>query len=141
MGGQWQLSDAWVFAAIEGTGVEDGYTLTQVVAKGDGINHAILTEEEFCRAVPRLAAAGLIGAELGADRYWHTEKGSELYARCMRRRGLFGWIDAIPPALRRLGSPFDGPWNLPPGAFDNAVREWHRQALQIRARLDRGRRR
>lgn len=128
MGGQWQISDAWVFAAIEGTGVEDGYTLTQVVAKGDGINHAILAEEEFCRAVPRLAAAGLIGADLGADRYWHTERGSELYERCMRRRGLFGWIDTIPPALRRLGSPVDGPWNLAAGTFDNAVREWHREA-------------
>jgi hypothetical protein len=140
VGGQWQLSDAWVFAAIEGSGVEDGYTLTQVIAKGDAINHAIITEEEFCRAVPRLAAAGLVGADLAADRYWHTDKGNELYQRCMKRRGLFGWIDAIPPALRRLGPPQDGPWDLPTGAFASGVRQWHRQAQQILVGLDRGRR-
>jgi hypothetical protein len=141
VGGQWDFSDAWVFAAIEGNSAEDGYALTQVIAKGDGINHAIITEAEFCRAVPRLIAAGLIGADLVADRYWHTDKGHELYERRMKRRGLFGWIEAIPPALRRLGPPQDGPWDLPPGAFDNAVREWHRQAQEILARLDRRKRR
>lgn len=140
MDGRWQLSDAWVFAAIEGSGVENGYTLTQVIAKGDGINHAVVSEEEFCRAVPRLVAAGLIGADLAADRYWRTDEGNALYKRCMKGRGLFGWIDAVPPVLRRLGPPQDGPWNLPPGVFDSGVREWHRQAQQMLARSDRGRR-
>jgi len=55
---QWTVSDAWVFSSIEGTGPDDGYTLTQIIAKADGINHAILTEAEFTQAVSRLAAAG-----------------------------------------------------------------------------------
>jgi hypothetical protein len=65
---QWTTSDAWVFSSIEGTSPDDGYTLAQIIAKADGINHAILTESEFVRAVPRLLAAGLIGASGGANR-------------------------------------------------------------------------
>jgi hypothetical protein len=118
------MADAWVFAAIEGRCPDDGYTLTQVIAKGDCINHAILTEQEFTRAVPRLINADLVGADLDADRYWHTAFGRDLYARRMKRRGLFGWIDAIPPALEGLGPPRDGEWPLAPGAFERAVRGW-----------------
>jgi hypothetical protein len=70
---QWTRSDAWVFSSIEGTGPGDGYTLAQIVAKADGINHDILTEGEFTRAVPRLVAIGLIGEQAEADRYRHTE--------------------------------------------------------------------
>jgi hypothetical protein len=102
---QWMMSDAWVFSSIDGTGPDDGYTLAQVIAKADGINHAILTEAEFTQAVARLVAAGLIGAQAEADRYWHTEAGRVLYRQRMKRRGLFGWIDAIPPVLRRRGEP------------------------------------
>lgn len=119
----WTISDAWVFACIEGTGPHDGYTLTQILVKAEGINHAALTEAEFTRAVPRLVAAGLIGADANADRYWHTDAGRMLYRQRMKRHGLFGWIDAIPPALRRLGEPQGFLWSLPPGAFDRAIRQ------------------
>ena len=132
---QWTLSDAWVFSSIEGTGPDDGYTLAQIIAKADGINHAMLTEAEFTRAVPRLVAAGLIGAEPEIDRYWHTEAGRALYRQRMKRRGLFGWIKAMPPALRRLGEPQDTAWSLPAGVFDDAAQQWHQQANAILRRL------
>lgn len=135
MATQWILSDAWVFSSIEGTGPGDGYTLTQIIAKADGINHAILTEAEFTQAVPRLVAAGLIGAQPEADRYWHTAAGRAMYRQRMKRRGLFGWIDAIPPALRQLGEPQDTAWSLPAGVFDRAVQEWHQRAAMILKRL------
>lgn len=128
---EWELSDAWVFAAIQGHSIEDGDTLTEVIANGDAINHAILTEAEFTRAVPRLINAGLIGADLAADRYWRTPAGHALFEQRMKRRGMFGWIDAIPPALRRLGPPNDGEWVLPPGSFDRAVRAWLRRGSAI----------
>jgi hypothetical protein len=131
MAAEWTLSDAWVFSSIEGTGPGDGYTLAQVIAKGDGINHAIVAEAEFTRAVPRLVAAGLIGADADADRYWHTEAGRALYQQRMKRRGAFGWMEAIPPALSRLGEPQDTPWRLPPGAFARAAQEWHKRAAAI----------
>jgi hypothetical protein len=70
VGAQWTISDAWVFSSIEGTSADDGYTLAQIITKADGINHAVLTENEFIQAVPRLVAAGLIGAMAKADRYW-----------------------------------------------------------------------
>jgi hypothetical protein len=135
MATQWAFSDAWVFSSIEGTSPDNGYTLTQIVAKADGINHAILTEAEFTQAVSRLVAAGLIGARPGSDRYWRTEAGGALYRQRMKRRGLFGWSDAIPPALRRLGQPQDIPWSLPTGAFDRATQEWLQQADEILERL------
>jgi hypothetical protein len=136
--GQWVMSDAWVFASIEGVGPDDGSTLAQVVAKADLINHAILTEAEFIQAVGRLVAAGLIGAE--ADRYWLTEAGRALYRQGMKRRGLFGWIDGIPPALRRLGEPQDNAWSLPPGVFDRAIEEYSREAHALANRHQRQRR-
>ncbi|WP_446211852.1 hypothetical protein [Micromonospora sp. IBSANI012] len=128
---EWTSSDAWVFSSIEGTGPDDGYTLTQIIAKADGINHALLTEAEFIQAVPRLIAAGLIGAQPEADRYWHTEAGRALYQQRMKGRGLFGWMEAIPPALHRLGTPQDTAWSLPAGVFDRATQEWHERARAL----------
>jgi hypothetical protein len=117
------MSDAWVFSSIEGTGPSDGYTLAQIVAEADRIDHDILSEGEFTRAVPRLVAVGLIGEQAEADRYWHTEAGQALRRRWTERGGLFSWIDVIPPALRRFGDPQDAAWSLPAGAFDRAVQE------------------
>lgn len=134
---QWTIADAWVFASIEGIGAEDGYTLAQIIAKADGINHAVPTEAEFTRAVSRLVAAGLIGARAETDRYWHTAAGRALYRQRMKRRGLFGWIDAIPPALRGLGEPRDTAWSLPPGVFDHATRRYLRRAVTRGAGKDR----
>lgn len=121
------MSDAWVLAAIEGTGPGDGSTLARIIAKADGINHAVLTEDEFTRAVPRLVAAGLIGAQAEADRYWHTAAGRALCRHWTTRAGLFSWIDVIPPALRRLGEPDDAVWSLPAGTFDRAVRAYRQR--------------
>ncbi|MEV8516887.1 hypothetical protein [Dactylosporangium sp. NPDC051484] len=127
MAAQWTLSDAWIFSAIAGTGPDDGCTLTQIIAAADAINHAIPTEAEFIQAVPRLIAADLVGARPEADRYWHTPAGRELHRQRMQRRGLFGWAEAIPPALRELGDPQDTAWSLPPGAFGRAVQGWLRR--------------
>ncbi|GAA4440325.1 hypothetical protein [Phytohabitans houttuyneae] len=121
MQAEWTTADVWVFAAIEGSGPDDGYTLAQIVAKADGINHAILLERELTQAVPRLLAAGLIGADAEADRYWHTEAGRALRQRWIKRGGLFSWGKAMMPALRRMGPPQDGEWRLPAGAFERAV--------------------
>ena len=131
----WSESDAWVFSSIEGTGPDDGYRLREIIAKADGINHAILTEAEFTRAVPRLLAAGLIGTDVEADRYWLTAAGRAMYRQRMKRRGLFGWIEAVPPSLGRLGEPQDAAWSLPAGAFDQAVRDYHRRAHLFLRRL------
>jgi hypothetical protein len=135
------MSDAWVFSSIEGTSPDDGYTLTQIITKADGINHAVLTESEFTQAVPRLVAAGLIGAMAEADRYWHTGAGQALHRRWIKRGGLFSWIDVIPPALRRLGQPQAAAWSLPAGAFERAVQahlKWGETATKRHQKQDPG---
>jgi hypothetical protein len=135
------MSDAWVFSSIEGTSPEDGSTLAQIITKADGINHAILTESEFVRAVPRLVAVGLIGASGDANRYWHTEAGQALHRRWVQHGGLFSWIDVIPPALRRLGEPQDAAWSLPAGVFERAVQAhllWGQAAFKRHSRQDPG---
>jgi len=131
----WTLPAARVLSAIEGTGPDDGCTLAQIISKADGINHGILTETEFTRAVSRLVAAGLIGAHAEADRYWHTEAGQVLRQRWRKRGGLFSWIEVIPPALRRAGEPRDAAWSLPAGMFERAVQQhlrWGEAVLRRR---------
>ena len=127
MSSGWTSSDAWVLASIEGGGPRDGYTLAQVIAKADAINHAVPAETELVRAVARLVAAGLVGADAAADRYWLTEAGAALRRRSTGR-GLFGWMEALPPTLARLGVPAEGDWSLPPAAFDRALRAYRRRA-------------
>jgi hypothetical protein len=134
MDARWEESDAWVFAAINGVDPEHGSTLAEVIRYGDAINHAVMSEAEFARAVPRLMNAGLIGGDRLLGRYWRTPAGQELFEHRMKRRGLFGWMDAIPPALRRLGPPQDGSWDLPPGEYDRAIREHKRSAANATGR-------
>jgi hypothetical protein len=81
---------------IKGTGRHDGYRLSEIIASADFINHTILTEAEFTHALPRLLAAGLIGADVQTDRYWLTEAGQALYRQRMKRRGLFGSSTGLP---------------------------------------------
>ena len=128
MADDWTFADAWVLAAIHGVG-DAGDGLAKVIAAADGVNHAMLGEEEFAGACARLMAAGLVDADADADRYRLTGSGRRLWQRRMRRRGLFGWIKAIPPALRGLGEPPPAqPLPLPVGAFDRAVRQYLRDA-------------
>lgn len=116
------MSDAWVFAAIANDRPPTPHTLTELIAIADGINHAILTEADFVQAIGRLLSAGLIGADPEADRYWATQAGANIRERW--RHGLFGWINAIPPQLQRLGEPHDTDWSLPEGRFDRAVQDY-----------------
>jgi hypothetical protein len=119
---RWNLSDAWVLAAIANDRQPTPHALIEVIAIADGINHDLLTEGEFCQAIGRLLAAGLIGADAEADRYWPTQAGSKIRERW--RHGSFGWIDAVPPQLQRLGEPQNTRWPLPQGGFDRAVRDY-----------------
>jgi hypothetical protein len=120
----WTLSDAWIFAAVTGTGRADGTSLRRLISYADAINHAIPTEAELVEAVSRLRSAGLVEADIQEDRYWLTVTGHRMHQKHLAGHGLFGWIEAIPPALRTLGEPPDGDWSLPSGIFDRAVRAY-----------------
>jgi len=118
----WAMVDAWVLAAITNDRPPRAHTLTEVIAIADGINHSVLTESEFTRAIGRLLSANLVGADPEADRYWPTAAGAKIRERW--KHGAFGWIDAIPPQLQRLGEPHETSWALPEGLFDHAVRQY-----------------
>jgi len=118
----WSTSDAWVFAAISNDQSGRPHTLRELIALADGLNHDVITEREFTTAIGRLLTAGLIEADAAGDRYWPTEAAANIRKRW--KHGLFGWIATIPPQLERLGKPQDADWSLPPGVFDQAVREY-----------------
>ena len=118
----WTMTDAWVFAAVAHDQPPAIHKLTEIIAIADGINHDVLTEQEFTSSVARLIAAGLISADVQRDRYWPTDAGTELRRRW--KNGAFGWITAIPPQLDRIGEPQDRTCSLPPGVFRPAVDEY-----------------
>jgi hypothetical protein len=66
----WSWSDAWVLTAAYVT-ERNPVSLSDVVAAGDYINHAIFTDEELEHAFTRLTAAGLV--ELNGDRVTLSE--------------------------------------------------------------------
>lgn len=138
---QWGMPDAWLLAAIaiarlDPTG--DGATLAEVLSAAEGINHATPTRGETELAIRRLLGAGLIVVDDTADHFWLTEAGQQVRRRW--RHGLFSWIDALPPALRRHGPPQPAAWSLPPGAYEQAY-EQAMQAYQKAAERLRAKRR
>jgi lipid-binding SYLF domain-containing protein len=90
----WDFSDAWVLCAVALGGTS---SRADVVAAGDALNHAILTDGELDRAFRRLAAAGLV--TVGGDgRVSLTDAGRALAAR--RRGGQFAQVDSLYALLR-----------------------------------------
>jgi hypothetical protein len=130
MSASWVWSDAWVFTSIGGTTPDDASTLEGIVATADYLNHAVLQEAEFVRAINRLVAAGLVGVSADRDRYWRTVAGARLHADRMRRHSPSRWDELLMPALRSLAEPLDGEWTLPPGLFDATVTEYLRGMQQ-----------
>jgi hypothetical protein len=117
------MTDAWVFSSIAASDPDAANALVDVVRHADALNHAIPTEAEFAGAMGRLTAAGLVDADPNADRFWLTDAGARLHSR-LDSRGMFAWMELIPPGLHRIGGPQDSEWSLPDGFFDRAVREY-----------------
>ena len=132
MPGTWVRSDAWVLAVIAGYWGER-CSLTDVVAAGDAINHAILMDAEVEHAVRLLLGADLIDTSERMFRL--TAAGTDFVEH--RRGGLVGQVDYLLPRLRRLPD-LVGPWQLEPGELESAVRAYQRRAA---SRLREGRRR
>jgi hypothetical protein len=119
----WTSTDAWVFMALGGTSEEDPSPLSEIIARADAIEHAVLEKTEFTTSAGRLAAAGLLAG--GAGGYWLTAAGQELFAERTRRSG---WRENLLRGLRKLGAPRDVPLTLEPGEFDGAVGDYLGQA-------------
>ena len=60
-----QWSDAWLLLAIVRASANGKAGMQEIIEAGDGINHAIFTDEELEGGLARLTAAGLIKEKNG----------------------------------------------------------------------------
>ena len=111
----WVFADAWVLTAIAVS--TRPCSLTDIVAAGDGLNHALLLDAEVDGALGKLQGSGLVlvTAEMRFDL---TPESAALVER--RRGNLFSQIDSV---LSRLGQVpvSDQQFALPPGALQEAL--------------------
>jgi hypothetical protein len=120
----WQPADAWVLASI---GVfQRPCSLTEVVAAGDWMNHAVLTEPEVEGALTRLVGSGLV--RVYED--WTlelTDEGASLFSAEVR--SIQTQLDLIEDGLAGR-EPELAKVRLPAGAFASAVAAYveHREA-------------
>ena len=120
MNNAWDFADVWVFAAIGVHGRR--CSLTEVVASGDWINHAILSDVEMGTALGRLAGAGLV---LVYDDWTFelTDDGASLWSDT--RRDLRGNLDAVARDLAVV-EPGATAISLPGDLLAEAVEEYRR---------------
>jgi hypothetical protein len=120
----WEPADAWVLASI---GVfQRPCTLTEVVAAGDWMNHAVLTEPEVEGALTRLVGSGLV--RVYED--WTlelTDEGASLFSAEVR--SIQTQLDLIEDGLAGR-DPEPARVRLPAGAFAAAVAAYveHRES-------------
>ena len=73
-----------------------------MIAIADGVNHSVLMDAEFTKAIDGLVAAGLVEADARADRS----------------------IESIRPQLNKIRVRQDAVWFPPPPLFDRAVLDY-----------------
>ncbi|MEV4278007.1 hypothetical protein [Actinoplanes xinjiangensis] len=112
----WTSTDAWVFMALGGTSEDDPSPLSEIIARADAIEHAVLERTEFTTSAGRLIAAGLVAS--GGGGWWLTTAGQQLYAERTRRSG---WRENLLRGLRRLGPPQEAPPTMEPDEVDGAA--------------------
>jgi hypothetical protein len=93
----WEFADAWFATAVAIQ--ECPCDLTDVIAAGDAIDHAIFTREAIQQAVSRLVGAGLLWVS-DDGKFALTSTGADLLER--RQGGLFEQVDSVLDLLREV---------------------------------------
>lgn len=95
----WQ--DAWFFTALYMTH-ENGnpIDLTRIIAAGDALNHAIMTNEEIKTALLKLQTRGIV--EIHEERIRFTELGDKIRTNAEKVKG--GTFSRIDISLQKLNS-------------------------------------
>jgi hypothetical protein len=95
-------SDAWVFASMKMAQDESGaIDFSLLIAHGDLLNHAILTDTEIRAAMQKFHSYGLI--ELTDANIGPTEIALGIYAKSEKKRG--GLFSVVDNTLSVLNSP------------------------------------
>jgi hypothetical protein len=118
----WAWSDAWVLTAAY-VAARNPVSLSDVVAAGDFINHAIFTDEELEHAFTRLTAAGLV--ELQGDVVVLSDEALALCREAVERAG--GVLTAtanVDRALREIQLGELTPIAIAPGILDAAIERY-----------------
>ena len=125
-------ADIWVLRAIKMCTERGKYDLTEVIAIADGINHAILTSEEFNNGVYRLKEHELISQN---DKALELTQSAHALFEKHQKKGIHKQGEAIE---KELGVVRYGPGYNPnilevpeefisKGKFNNAVDQYQRQ--------------
>jgi len=120
-------SDAWLLQAIVYAAREGPPRLSDVIAHGDAIEHAIFTHAEFSGGVSRLVAAGY--TTLKAGKLLPTSSGSALVASASPEAPVLEVQAAVGRALSARTHPAQAPPELnpivPARMFEEAVAAYH----------------
>jgi hypothetical protein len=137
---QFVASDAWLLLAIILASGNDAADLSEIVAAGDGINHAIFTEDEMESGLYRLRSGGYIEESNG--RFKPSSPTAERYRLvCEKARAVLKQMDLVSDFIGatpwEFGKAFPRPENRfrYPGftseKFRDAVRTYQRNASKI----------
>ena len=134
-------SDAWLLHAVAaGGGDGAGATLTDIVANGDLINHALFTPAELRRGFGRLTGVGHVRVDAGrfyldgaAVDTWRSA--SRCYSMDQVRKQLQEFLNAEPwPAGDVNSEDPDWPYDLPIEEIVAAEKEYRRRWKLLRGK-------
>jgi hypothetical protein len=124
--------DAWMFLAIAISPREpDPVKLSDLVAAADGINHALVTEDELRGGLNRLIHAGLVSEHESA--FDLTDAGGTMFAR-VRSRSLRTEFDRLEKELDGLTDPGHPMWTPSSEAIEGAIADYLAMAEEWRRR-------
>ena len=131
----WSWSDAWLLTAAYFT-QENPVSLRGLIGAGDGINHAIFTDDELDHGMTRLTAAGL--ARLEGETIVLTDEAVRLCENVVKARGYTrDAMKAVEVALREIdltGKEMD-PVVVPKPAVVAAIEQYHKDFARDYAEL------
>ena len=131
----WSWSDAWLLIAAYST-QENPVTLRGLIGAGDGINHAIFTDNELDQGMTRLTAAEL--ARLEGDTIVLTDEAVRLCEDAVKATTyMLDAVRAVEVALREIdltGKDLD-PVVVPKPAVVAAIEQYHKDFAREYAEL------
>jgi hypothetical protein len=131
----WSWSDAWLLTAAH-FAEENPVTLRGLIGAGDGVNHAIFTDDEIDHGLTRLSAAGL--ARLEGETIVLTDEAVRLCKKAIgTNRYMLEAVDAVEAALREIdltGRKFE-PVVVPKEAVVAAIEQYHKDFARMYAEL------
>jgi hypothetical protein len=130
----WTWSDAWLLTAAYVT-QENPVSLRGLIGAGDGINHAIFTDDEIDHGLTRLTAAGL--ARMEGETIVLTDEAIRLCEEAVKTPYMFESTKKVESALRKIDltdKEFESV-EVPKPAIVAAIEQYHKDFARMYADL------